>query len=1131
MNSQLELHLLGKPQFRYGGSDLTAELISAKGQALLSYLAVTRQNHARSALAGLLWGDLPEENARANLRLTLTRLRKALGADCLAVTRLEIGLDNFWLDLHQLQQNAFADLEQLCHLYRGDFLDGFDLPHAPEFETWLLGIRQQARQTAVSALYQQVETAVQEQQAEPGLRAARKLLSIEPWHEESHRHLMHLLAASGQRSAALAQFESCRRLLADELGIEPAAATVALHQQILRDQITKWPDPGATSAIDLATPTSAYNLPPQFTPFIGRSDELENLCRRLQDGRYRLVTLLGEGGVGKTRLALAAAARLLPYFADGVWFVPLEALAADDEQTALDMEDKIAAAVAVSLGLNFSTDEPPKQQLVHYLRRRHTLLILDNFEPLLAAAGLTLTLLAHAPQVTILATSRQPLQLQAELIVRVEGLALPEADDWQTAATADSVRLFAERAERASGQNLLTEENLAAIVSLCHFVNGLPLGLELIADWTRWLSLNTIAAELQSNLLQLETPARDVPARHRSLQAVFDYSWQMLSTVERQTLAQLSIFRGGFQLDAVTKIIGGEPATLFSLIDKSLVQHKSADRYSLHELLRLFARSQLDALALDVTALRDRHAVYYLEWLSRHTAPSFAGPNPLSALRAAQAEAENLSRAWQWASQRPLPELLLVAVTGMSAYWYYAGLFQQAEAALAEAIGQAKALVAEPAVPARYSRLLAALNAEQAMMLHELSRPEEMKRAAEAAVYWSQQAGDEEWEANGRLRLGQYHWRRGSYDEAEAELSRAAHLAQKLGLTSLEGMIYRSLAVTAWRQGELAQAQQHGERSLALYRQVNDVRGQLRSQYFLAILAQNRQQHATARAYLEPMLTTAQALADRPLEMSAVALLGQICAYKGQFEQALAYLRRERQLAEESGQQWQLANNLSNTGDLWLRLGQFKQADACYHQVLALLRQLGSGQGQSNVLSHMGLLAFMQGDYEKGRAYCQEALALAQAENVRREQAFAHIFLAHNLSGLQQWAGAREAYELAIAAWGQLEDKPRQMEAQAGLARTLLAIGQVDEAVTAVAPVLAYLDSEMLVGANDPVLVYLTLYQVLTAVGDARAPDYLRTGQALLAELTEHLTDPDLRRALRENIPAHRAIMHHPSLL
>ncbi|MFO7539513.1 MAG: BTAD domain-containing putative transcriptional regulator, partial [Chloroflexota bacterium] len=528
MNSQLELYLLGKPQFRYGDSDLTAEQISAKGQALLSYLAVTRQNHARSILAGLLWGDLPEGNARANLRLTLTRLRKVLGDNCLSVTRLEIGLDNFWLDLHELRQSSFADLERLCDLYRGDFLDGFDLPHAPEFETWLLGIRQQARQTAVSALYRQVETAVQKQQAKPGLRAARKLLSIEPWHEEGHRHLMYLLAASGRRSAALAQYESCRRLLAEELDIEPAAATTALYEQIRQEQITNWAEaealPPDTALVAPAPP--GHNLPARFTPFIGRTAELEQLCRRLQDGRYRLVTLLGEGGVGKTRLALAAAAQLLPHFADGVWFISLEALPADDGETAPDPENRVAAAIAASLALNFTAGEPPKQQLAHYLRQRQALLILDNFEPLLAAAGLTLALLTQAPQVTILTTSRQPLQLQVEMIVPVEGLALPAGDEWETVVASDSVRLFAERAERAAGQNLLTEENLAAIVGLCRFVNGLPLGIELIADWTRWLSLSAIAAELQNNLLQLETTARDVPARHRSLQAVFNYSWQ-----------------------------------------------------------------------------------------------------------------------------------------------------------------------------------------------------------------------------------------------------------------------------------------------------------------------------------------------------------------------------------------------------------------------------------------------------------------------------------------------------------------------------------------------------------------------------------------------------------------------------
>lgn len=1125
MVEQLELLLLGKPYVRYNGSELTAEKISVKGQALLIYLAVTGHNHSRSTLAGLLWGDLPEESARANLRLALTRLRKALGKDCLYVTRLEVGLNGCRLDLHEFRQKAAADLELLCELYRGDFLEGFDVPNAAEFETWLLGVRQEVRQTAVAALAHHIETAVQNHQPVPGIRAARKLLSIEPWHEEAHRRLMLLLAAAGQRSAALTQYETCRRLLAEELAIEPTAETTALYAQILNDQITKWPgDPEIISPAPLL-PRSPHlqsapphNLPLQLTPFIGRDAELERLLRRLQDGRYRLITLLGEGGVGKTRLALAAAEQLLSRFPDGVWFVSLAEMetAVSPVASAKETENNVAAAVAAALGLNFSGGQPLPQQLAGYLRRRTTLLILDNFELLLDAAGLVMTLLTQAPGVTILTTSREPLQLQAEFVFRLDGLALPATDDWETAANADSVRFFAERARRAGGHNLLTPNNLPRMAQLCRFVNGLPLGIELIAGWTHWLSLDAIAAGQQASLLQLETTMRDVPPRHRSLQAVFAYSWDMLSGDEQRLLAQLSVFRGGFQVDAVQAVTHALPAVLFSLINKSLVRYQAADQYHLHELLRVFAAERLAELPIDQNALRDRHAVYYLERMSQRTAV-FVGAESLQALRETQAEAENLARAWQWACTRPLFDALYAAVASMSAYWNYAGLFQEGANALGSAISHV-----QPS--ATHSRLLAALFAEYAVMLYELTRLDEMEAAAKAAVHHSVQAGDAQLEANGRLRLGQFYWRRGYYEAAAVELARAAHLAQKLELVYLEGVIYRTMAVNAWRQGELDRAQEYGERSAALHSQGNHVRSLLRSQHFLAILAQNRQQHAAARAYLEPMLHASQALGDRPAEISAVSLLGQIFAYEGWYEQALEYMERERKLAEESGQQWQLASNLSNTGDLWLRLGQLSQAAACYAQALALFRQFNTRQGQSNVLAYMGLLAYWRGDYENGRLHCTEALRLAQEEKVRREQAFACIFLAHNLLGLQQWGAARKAYEMAAAAWEQLGDMARRVEAQVGLARVLLP-DDAAAAYTAVYPVLAHLHGRDLVGANDPAQVYLGCYEVLTAVADPRAADYVRAGQALLAAQAARIKNPDLRRSFWENIPSHRKLL------
>ncbi|MBK8900813.1 MAG: tetratricopeptide repeat protein [Anaerolineaceae bacterium] len=1142
MTDGLKIFVLGSPILQIEERPLTADLISLKGQALLIYLAVTGQPHSRSALAGLLWGDLPEESARANLRLTLTRLRKFLPETILHTTRVNVALANTWLDAAEFDQrleirdgrlaeSPISNLQSPFALYRADFLTGFDIPNAPEFETWVVGVRERLRQTAVTHLYHLVETAVYTQQAQSGIQAARQLLAIEPWHEEAHRQLMLLLAADGQRSAALAQYETCRRLLEEELGAQPSGETTALYQEILNDKVTSWhsdkasPAPSLTpsplhpftlSPPHLVTPSPPHNLPPHFTPFIGRHHELEKLTGLLQNGRSRLITLLGEGGVGKTRLALAAAEQLLPHFTDGIWFVPLAGLENIDEAHTTDPENSVASAIAAVLALNFAAGDPPRQQLASYLRQRQMLLILDNFEPLLDAAGLVLALLAQAPHLTMLATSREPLRLQAEQIVRVEGLAVPEGEDWETAVASDSLQLFAERAERATGQNLLTPENLPLLSHLCHFVNGLPLGIELIADWTRWLSLSAIAADLQTNLLHMERAQQDVPERHRSLQAVFNYSWQMLTPEEQTTLAQLSVFRGSFQMDGMRAVTSAAPATLFALIDKSLVRYHHGDFYSLHELLRVFAQRQRAALGLDADALRDRHARHYLARLAQRT-NNFFGPEPVQALHQTQAENENLARAWQWAAERPLPDDLLPAVPGMGAYWNYAGLFLEADDALRSAISRVAPVAAN-------GRLLAALQVEHAAILYELTRLDEMKHAAETAVSWSQSAGDEPLEANGRLRLGQYLWRNGRLPEAETELRQAEELAQKLGLINLEGSICRSLAVNAWRQADLAAAQQLGERSARLHQQANDVRNLYRSHYFLAILASEQQQLAAAHTYLEPIVDKARQLGDRLLEMGAIGLLGHIASYEGQHELALELLNRRQQLAEESGRLWELASTLSNLGDVWLRLGQWSEATATYQEALAIFQQTGSRQGQSNVLAHMGLLAALQGGFENGRMYCEEALQLAQEENAQREIAFARLFLAPNLLGLQQWPAALEVYRLAADAWEKWGDAPRQIEALAGQVWVLLAMDRVAEAKTAAAPLLSHLQTNNLSGANDPVRIYLTCHNLLAYEDAAQAEKWLLRGKAWLDQRAAAISDPAMRQTYLSDIPSHREL-------
>lgn len=1124
LETGLRLHVLGTPIFEFNQEPLTADMISTKGQALLVYLALTGRPHQRTTLAGLLWGDMPEESARANLRLTLSKLRKWLGDEHLYATRLEVGLNQYWLDLHEFEQNAAANLQTVCQLYRADFLTGFEVPHAAEFETWTLAVREQVRQTAVRALYDHIETAVQTQQAALGIQAARKLLTIEPWHEAAHRQLMRLLAADGQRTAALTQYETCRRLLADELDIAPAAETTALYEAIITDELPRWHTATfATSPTPLvSTPPPPHNLPIQFAPFIGRAAALERLQQRLQDSRYRLMTLLGEGGVGKTRLSLAAAEQLLPHFPDGVWFVPLTGLETAATNDHLETENRVVSAIAVALGLTFVSGHPPSQQLANHLRHKQLLLILDNFEPLLDTAGLLTTLLSTAPHIKLLATSREPLQLQAEIIFRLNGLDLPTSEEWAVASATDSVQLFAERSERATGQNLLTADNLPRIVQLCRFVNGSPLAIELIASWARWLSLDAIWAELENNVLRLETTLRDVPERHRSLQAVFTTSWQLLTPDEQQLLAQLAVFRGGFQLDGVKAVTGTRPTTLFALLNKSLVQHHTADYYNLHELLRVFAQNQLDHLPIDQDALRDRHAKHYLTQINQRAA-TFAGPHPQNALRETQAEIENLLQAWQWASARPLFDWLLPAVSGMGSYWSYAGLYSEGEAHLRHTIEQVQQGAAATNT-AQHHHLQAALALEQATMLYELSKLEQLYTAAQTAITLSQQVNDPLIEAGARLRLGQYHWRLGQYEDAADELTTAEQLAQQHGLLNLEGIICRSQAANVWRQGNLPAAQHFGERSVSLHQQSGDTRNLLRSQYFLAILAQNRQQLSVARAYLEPMLSTAHELGDRQLEMGAISLLGQITNYESKFEEALTYYELEGQLAEELGMPWQIGSNLSNRGDLWLKLGQFDRAAAFYERALALFRQLGSGLAQANVLAYMGLLSFWQGAFTNGRTHCEEALKIAQQENARREQAFARLFLAHNLYGLKQWSAAKSAYELACEAWLQIDDLSRHMEAQAGCARVYLKMGDIPAAVAAIDPIRTFLASTALDGANDPIWVYVTCYKVLQAAAAPEAQQYAEDGRRYLTGRANQIHDPTLRQQFLVAIPSHKAI-------
>jgi predicted ATPase/DNA-binding XRE family transcriptional regulator len=421
--------------------------------------------------------------------------------------------------------------------------------------------------------------------------------------------------------------------------------------------------------LDPVTPSSQTDLPVPITSLIGREHELQMIVRQLQDSDCRLLTLLGPGGVGKTRLALEVAQRLREEFHQAISFVSFAGTSAPEF---------MVPAIADSLGFSFLGSTEPKSQLLNFLREKHVLLVLDNLEHLLEGVELLDDLLTHAPSIKILATSREQLNVRAEWTFEVQGLPVPQSLEWNVPASNSAVSLFIERARHVRASFTPTDEDLRAIARICQLVDGLPLGLELAATWVRALSCPEIETEIRRSLDFLAASQRDMPERHRSLRAVFDYSWNLLTSEEKNVLEKLSVFKGGFQRDAAAQVAAANLPMLSVLIGKSLIRRNESGRYEQHELVRQYAMGRLQQDAREESATRDRHAAYYLGlWSAREN--DMKSPRQWETTRELGADIDNFRAAWDWAVWQKQPSALFQCLrTFLSIYdlrgWYVEGL-------------------------------------------------------------------------------------------------------------------------------------------------------------------------------------------------------------------------------------------------------------------------------------------------------------------------------------------------------------------------------------------------------------------------------------------------------------------------
>ena len=1143
--NNLTILLFGPPQFFVAGTEIT-DFNTRKDCALLAYLAVTGTMHSRETLAGLLWPELPEEKARRNLRHALSHLQKVIGPQWITTERgvaltqaqpwsvdvktLRLTVKKLMTGQHlgaeQSEIQTLETLDQVLQLYRGEFLQGFYLHEAAPFEEWVLAQREELRLLALRGLEALVERCLAQGVYDQGLVATRRLLQLEPWSEPAHRWHMQLLARSGQRAAALAQFEKCREILATELGVEPEQATIALYNEIRAGQPLSVDQPAplqVPSLIEVAPPVSfvltfSHNLPGALTSFIGRDADLRHIRTLLLSPEHRLVTVVGEGGIGKTRLALAVAqsfvddvmaqptqAMPLPVaspgqpprpFRDGIGYIPLVGLTVSET-----LVDQLVTDVAKALHFQFGGKDPLLQQLQDYVRDKALLLLFDNMEHLLPqAADFLVELLQGAPQLRIVATSRHLLNLQAEAVVRLAGLPTPPPQDAPTLApmallTYSSVALFVERAQRAHPAFLVTPANQAALVQICRLVDGLPLAIELAATQTRKSTCQQILTALQASYTVLNSTLRDLAPRHRSIRAMLDYSWQFLSPEAAHLLAACSIFRGPFDSAAVVAMMGATLETLFMLVDQSLLQllpsNENGDppRFALHELIRQYSADQLQTQPAEVYRLRTAHCRYYLTLL---TEQSRIFGHDLVALQQMQNELDNLRAAWAWAVAQGQWDLLLASTYPLRQFYDLFSLYHEAESTFGRVVAQVQQQRAQDiAVSPTQQQLIAQLLAHQTRFYVGLSQFSQAEECGQAALALGRQLDDPAVQSDVLLSLSTLYGHQADWAGALGAAEQALVYAQAAASPRLEASSLQNIGCSYLYRGDVQQGLNYLKRALTLYHTV------------------------VASAGGTNHLTEGFLCLDLAIAYQSAGDLMQAHAY---YQQAVAIYRRMS--IPRLG-----VYGLACLSELHLQLGCFDQARIDAELAWEISRSMGSRFAEGTVLGNLAYAHYQLGDLAKADHICQLLLERIKPLGLTLLHPFVYFMQGELGRRRGQWQAALVAYTTARQEYTIIEQMARAISTQAKMAQVWLQVGDLPKALAQVEEILPHLSQTGQNSWLETTADYWICYQVLAAAQDPRATAILQQGYQHVQAQANCITDEALRHTYLTNVTANRALV------
>jgi predicted ATPase/DNA-binding SARP family transcriptional activator len=1005
----IEIYLLGEFSVQLNGRSLPP-LNADRPQTLLAYLLLHRHApQSRRHLAFLLWPDSTEAQALSNLRYLLHTLRQALpDADSyLAIDKLTIQWRPqlpYRLDVAEFEEALLAArqtadphtarrwLEQAVGHYRGDLLPA-------NYDDWLIPLRDDMVRRYQTALVQLIDLLTEAGAYQSAANYAQQLAQQDPLNESHTIRLMRLYALAGERSAIRRVYQQCVNALEQELGVEPETATRTAYEEALAQAAAP------SAPLPALAPPMPRPLPQPPTPFLGREVELHEIGWLLADPHCRLLTITGPGGMGKTRLALQTAVTQQPHFRDGVAYVSLRPL---------NSADFLAATIASALNLTLVGQPDTRSQLLHLLARREMLILLDNFEHLLDGVDLIADILAQADGITLLVTSRQRLDLQEEWNFALGEFNLPAAPVAEEMESSSAVALFVQSARRADSSFNLTPSDYTAVARICRLVGGLPLGIELAASWTRLLSCNEIAQEIEQGLDFLSVSTRNMPAQHQNLRAVFDQSWALLTPAEQRLLQALTIFQGSFTRSAAAEVAEATLPLLSGLIDKSLLRRLGPDRYSLHELIRQYAAERLHADRAVYQEVGAKHGRFFLHWLAESEASLFShlrGP----VFEQLTASVGDLRAAWQWGLAQQQWDLLLRAARTYPTFhelhsWNQEGL-----------------------------RLLI----ETTERLQPFARVESVDPAVR--LLFGAMMGSRGW----------FHFRCGQMAEARAALDEGlAHIRASGPHTERERCLQFALfqlGMVAYISGDYATAQNALDEGLAISWWLSDDWG---TAYTLAMLGMVRLAHGqAAQAYelLSQSLTTWRRNGSPRLGVFCFSFFGIVARAVGKHEEAEFALQEGLTLAQNAGDRYGVATFVHSLGALKLAQAAYEAAETAVGESLIIFNEIGDRWRITQGQALLATIYQAQGNPTRAEQAFRDAYATAIAARALPYALEALVGLADLYAQTEQKAAAfllAQRVQSHPASSGPVQVRAGKLVAQ---------LGQKGMEETAVAPTVAEL--------------------------------------------------------------------------